>query len=60
MSTRRLTKSPTDRVIDGVCGGLGEYFAFDATLVRLLFVAFTLAGGAGLFNALFTPDNPPE
>jgi phage shock protein C len=32
----------------GVCGGLGEYFNIDATLIRVLFVALTVFGGAGL------------
>jgi phage shock protein C len=37
MSTR-VTKSKTDKVIDGVCGGLAEYFGIDSVLVRLVFV----------------------
>jgi len=35
-------------MIAGVCGGIAQYFAIDPTLVRLAFVAFTLAGGAGV------------
>jgi phage shock protein C len=39
----RLTRSRTDRVIGGVCGGLGYYFGIDPVIVRLIFVvlAFT-------------------
>lgn len=48
METRRLFRSRTNRSIAGVCGGLGEYFNVDPTLVRLLFVVFALAGGPGL------------
>lgn len=44
----RLTKSKTDRKIFGVCGGLGEYFGIDPTLIRLVFVAMTLFEGIGL------------
>ncbi|HWQ96436.1 MAG TPA: PspC domain-containing protein [Candidatus Methylomirabilis sp.] len=33
----RITKSKTDRVIDGVCGGLAEHFGIDSLLVRLAF-----------------------
>ena len=44
----RLMRSETDRMVGGVCGGLGRYLNMDATLVRLAFVLFTLAGGAGL------------
>lgn len=36
-----------DRMISGVCGGIAEYFALDATLVRLLFVVLALASGGG-------------
>jgi phage shock protein C len=35
-------------MIGGVCGGLGKYFHIDATLVRLIFVLLTLAGGSGV------------
>jgi phage shock protein C len=35
-------------MIAGVCGGLGEYFGVDPTLIRLLFVFGTFATGSGL------------
>ena len=47
MSTR-ITKSKTDRVIDGVCGGLAEYFGIDSLLVRLAFVALIFINGVGV------------
>lgn len=47
MSTR-ITKSKTDRVIDGVCGGLAEYFGIDSLLVRLAFVALMFIKGVGV------------
>ncbi len=42
----RLERSTTNRVISGVCGGIAEYLAVDATLVRVVFVvtAFLTAG----------------
>ena len=43
----KLRRSVRDRMLGGVCGGLGEYFAIDPVLVRLAFVLTTLAGGAG-------------
>ncbi|MDD5617259.1 MAG: PspC domain-containing protein [Candidatus Methanoperedens sp.] len=46
--TTRITKSKTDRVIDGVCGGLAEYFGIDSLLVRLAFVALVFINGIGL------------
>ncbi len=47
----RLERSNTNRVIGGVCGGIAEYLAVDATLVRVVFVvtAFITAGLGVLF-----------
>ena len=40
----RLYRSSTNKVIAGVCGGLGEYFDIDPTLLRLIAVVAALAG----------------
>jgi phage shock protein PspC (stress-responsive transcriptional regulator) len=45
---RRFKRSSTDRIIGGVCGGLGRYFDIDPMLVRIGFVALALIGGTGL------------
>lgn len=45
---KKLYRSSRDSVLAGVCGGIGEYFAVDSVIVRLLWVVFTLMGGAGL------------
>ena len=45
---KQLRKSNTNKKIAGVCGGIGEYFGIDPTLVRLGFVALSLFGGGGL------------
>ena len=42
---KRLYRSRDERLIAGVAGGIANYFNIDPTLVRLAFVAFTLAGG---------------
>jgi phage shock protein C len=47
-TAKKLRKSRQNRVIDGVCGGIGEYFDVDATIVRILWVFLTLLGGSGL------------
>ena len=39
MDVRRLYKSDTDKMICGVCGGIGEFLNVDPTLVRLLWAA---------------------
>ena len=45
---KKLYKSSLDRKICGVCGGFAEFFGIDATILRLLVVLFTLAGGSGV------------
>lgn len=45
---KRLTRSTTNKVIAGVCGGLGEYFNIDPTIIRILFVAIVVWGGSGI------------
>lgn len=45
---RRLYRSNTQRVIGGVCGGLGEYFAIDPVWFRIGFVVLTFGGGSGI------------
>lgn len=43
--TRKLVRSTLDKKIAGICGGLGEYFNVDPTVMRILFVAgFFLTG----------------
>ncbi len=49
---RKLYRSQHDRMIGGVCGGLGEYLQVDPTLIRILFVVAALAGGPGLLAYL--------
>lgn len=44
-SQQRLTRSRNDKIIAGVCGGLGRYFGLDPVLVRLVMVALVFAGG---------------
>ena len=45
---KKLTRSTTDSVVAGVCGGIADYFSVDVTLVRLAFVLMTLWGGSGV------------
>jgi phage shock protein C len=45
---KRLYKSRTDRMIDGVCGGIAKYFNVDPTLVRIAWVLLALLGGSGI------------
>jgi phage shock protein PspC (stress-responsive transcriptional regulator) len=45
---KRLTRTRGDRVIGGVCGGLGRYFNVDPLLFRIGAVALVFVGGAGI------------
>ncbi|MFI7542233.1 PspC domain-containing protein [Actinoplanes sp. NPDC049599] len=45
---RRLRRSRGDRVLGGVCGGLGRYFDVDPVLLRIAAIALVLASGAGV------------
>jgi phage shock protein PspC (stress-responsive transcriptional regulator) len=50
----RLMRSRHDRMISGVCGGLGVYFEIDPTIVRLVMVLLAFAGiGLVLYPALW-------
>jgi len=45
---KKLYRSRRDKILGGVCGGLGDYLEFDPVLVRVLFVAATFITGVGL------------
>lgn len=59
---KRLYKSNTDKMLDGVCGGIAEYFEIDPTLVRLGWVLLCALGGSGIpayiVAAIVIPRNP--
>lgn len=63
-NTRRLYKSRKNCVIDGVCGGLGEYFGVDPVLVRIVAVFFLFVGGSALIayivGMIIIPKAPVE
>lgn len=44
----KLRRSRQDRVVAGVCGGLGTYLGVDPLWFRLAFVVLTVGGGAGI------------
>lgn len=44
-SKQKLRRSRTNRVIGGVCGGLGEFFGISASWFRLAFLIALLPGG---------------
>lgn len=59
---KKLYLSKEDKKLEGVCGGIGEFFEVDSTLIRLAWVVFALAGGSGLLAyiiaAIVIPNRP--
>ena len=48
--TKKLYRSPSQKMLAGVCGGLAEYFDVDVTLVRLAFAAIgIMTAGVPMF-----------
>jgi phage shock protein C len=58
---QRIRRSQSDRLLTGVCGGVADYFSIDPTMVRLIWIFFTLFGGSGLLAyiiaTLLIPDS---
>ena len=46
--SKKLYKSRKNKMIDGVCAGLADFFNMDATIVRLIFVLLVLLKGSGI------------
>ena len=59
---KRLYKSNQEKMLDGVCGGIAEYFDLDPTVIRLAWVVFCAMGGCGILAyiiaAIVIPRNP--
>lgn len=59
---KQLRRSCTNKVFFGVCGGIGEYFGIDPTLVRLAFILLSAVYGGGLLAyiiaTLVVPKQP--
>ena len=49
MDAKKLYRSRSDKMVAGVCGGLGHYLSLDPTLLRLIFALMVVFGvGSGL------------
>jgi len=48
---KQLYRSSNEKMIAGVCGGLGDYFDIDPTIIRLIFVFGAIVTGSALFWA---------
>ncbi len=59
-SNKRLTKSATERMICGVCGGIADYIGTDPTVIRILWVIFSMMGGSGVLAYIIAAVIMPE
>ncbi|MCI9417372.1 MAG: PspC domain-containing protein [Eubacterium sp.] len=61
---KRLYKSSTNRVLCGVCGGIGEYLNIDPTVIRLLCLMLICGWGSGILfyivAAVIIPEQPSK
>ena len=59
---KKLYKSNENEMLDGVCGGIAEYFDIDPTVARLGWVVFCALGGSGILAyiiaAIVIPRRP--
>ena len=58
--TKRLYRKPEGRIVAGVCTGLADYLGVDVTIIRLVFAALTVFGGAGVLLYLIAWLVVPE
>jgi phage shock protein C len=60
---KKLYRSRDERMLGGVCGGLGKYLSVDPTIIRILFIIFAFTGGgflAYLIMLFIVPEEPLE
>lgn len=60
---KKLYRSKKNRIIAGVCGGIGEYFNVDPTLIRLLWLLISvMSAGSGIIAYIIAwiiiPEEP--
>ncbi len=62
-NTKKLYRSRSNRVLGGVCGGIGEYFGIDPLIIRLAWIVFAFTGFgiiAYIAALIIVPDNPSQ
>jgi phage shock protein PspC (stress-responsive transcriptional regulator) len=56
----RMYRDPDKRIIGGVCSGMGVYWRLDPWIIRIIFIAVTMAGGLGVLVYLILYIVLPE
>ncbi|MCG8412375.1 MAG: PspC domain-containing protein [Bacteroidales bacterium] len=57
---RKLYRDPDNRILGGVCGGLGAYFNIDRVIFRIIFIIASCGAGAGIIIYLILFIVTPE
>jgi phage shock protein C len=60
---KRLFRSRKDRIIAGICGGIGEYFDVDPNIIRIIWLLVGLTGTGIIAYVLawvIIPEEPPQ
>ena len=61
---KRVYRSRKERILGGVCGGIGAYFNIDPVLVRVAWAVLVFAYGVGLLGYIIAwiiiPEEPME
>ena len=60
MNGKKLYRNTENKMLEGVCSGIADYFDIDPTLVRLGWVLFSLLGGSGLLAYIIAAIIIPE
>ncbi|MCF8009029.1 MAG: PspC domain-containing protein [Halanaerobiales bacterium] len=59
---KKIYRSRDNKMIGGVCGGLGEYFEIDPIIIRLIFLIIFFMGGVGFLGYIIAwiiiPERP--
>ena len=61
---KKIYRSRKDKILVGVCGGMGDYFDMDPVLIRIIFILLCLVKGMGflvyLISAFIIPLEPEK
>ena len=52
MDNKKLFRSNSNKMLCGVCGGIGTYTGIDPTVIRVLYVIISMVAGAGVLGLL--------
>lgn len=56
----RMYRDPDNRVIGGICSGMGAYWNIDPVIIRIIFILLALTGGVGVIVYLILYIVLPE